>query len=79
MLKVKENVSVETLKSYGFKKKSEYYNYHNEECDLFIWRSDTDNDYIPKGIYIDVRDYTMILTELDILYDLIKDGLVEKV
>ncbi len=79
MLKVKSNVPVETLKKYGFRKNGECYSSLNEECELFIWRSDTDEGYTPKGIYIDVRDYTMILTNLDLLYDLINDGLVEKV
>ena len=61
------------------KKNGEYYSYINEESEIFIWRSDTDDNYIPKGIYVDVRDYTMILTDLDMLYDLISAGLVEKV
>jgi len=81
MLRIKQGVKIEDLKRYGFKREGEgqYYYYPNEECEIFIWRSNKDEGYMQKGIYIETKDYTMVLSELDVLYDLIRDGLVEKV
>lgn len=81
MLKIKDDVKIEELKKYGFKREPEgsYFYYPNNECEIFIWKSNKDKYYIPKGIYIEAKDNEIILSELDALYDLIKDGLVEKV
>lgn len=81
MLKIKDNVDLKELEKYGFKKEPEkayYYYYINEEMEIFIWIT-KGYDYKPKYIYVENNDYTVIFTELNILYDLIKDGLVIKV
>lgn len=75
MLKIKDNVDLKELEKYGFKKNSNFPdgwamvktykkgNYYQE--DIYVW-----NDKIIQVNAIGI---------LDTLYDLIKDGLVEKV
>lgn len=79
MLKIKDKISLEILKDYGFIKSHTgggYYKRFNDN-ELFIWTSITDPYFKFKEIGIDTgRD---VIIELDILYDLIKDDLIEKV
>lgn len=80
MLKIKDNVDLKELKKYGFKLEAEksYYYKSMNEIEVFVWIT-KGYDYKPRYIYIEVKDYSMIVTEFDIIFDLIKDGLVEKV
>ena len=69
MLKIKDNVDLKELEKYGFKKKY----YYNAIC---IVREDRKHD-----IFFDLKTRKLLFINYgyDILYDLIKDGLVEKV
>lgn len=69
MLKIKDNVDLKELEKYGFKKK----NYYNAIC---IVREDRQHD-----IFFDLKTRKLLFVNYgyDVLYDLIKDGLVEKV
>ena len=69
----------ERLKDFGFKKEPEksYYYLSQEDFEIFIWIT-KGYDYKPRGIYIEVNNYSMILSEFGILYDLIQAGLVKK-
>lgn len=80
MLKIKDNVDLKELEKYGFKKEPEksYYYKSCSEGELFIWITRGEK-YKPRHIYFESENYTMILTELDELYNLIKADLVEKV
>ena len=80
MLKIKDNINLKELKNYGFKLEPEkaYYNYINDEIELFVWVF-KGYDYKPRYIYIESKDHNIIFSKLDILYDLIKNDLVEKV
>jgi hypothetical protein len=72
MLKIKDNVDLEELEEYGF-----------DDCEL-CW-----NKKLALGFYINVDVNTRIISihhwaqkdndELDIIYDLINTGFVEKV
>lgn len=73
MLKIKNDIDLKELDKYGFK--------HNGEHD-FIKHSNT------GVVHLSVNEYTRFIgmltsggwrDDLDILYDLIKDGLVEKI
>lgn len=80
MLKIKDDVAYEDLKKYGFKRSadcSSYYVY-NPEFEIFIQRWNNE-DFLKGHIYIEIKNYSMILSDIDVLYDLIRDGLVEKV
>ena len=75
MLKIKDNVDLKELEKFGFKKIrfNEFRNYYNKEendIDYFIWE-DT------RIIEINSNNYDRELDNL--LYDLIKADLVEKV
>ena len=80
MLKIKDNVDLKILRKYGFKKDPEksYYYSLKEDFEIFVWIT-KGYDYKPRHIYIEVKDYSMILSEFEVLYDLIKADLVEKV
>lgn len=67
------------LKDFGFKKEPEksYYYLTQEDFEIFIWIT-KGYDYKPRCIYIEVNNYSMILSEFGILYDLIQAGLVRK-
>ena len=74
MLKIKDNVDLKELEKYGFKEWS------------FLYEFTLDDEY-GESIVINKTDRTIEITsgmsgtilEINILYDLIKDGLVEKV
>ena len=80
MLKIKDNVDLKELKKYGFKIRKEIPFYitkkeRNKEEKIFVCgQSGRDIGYGIKG-----RNFGYGIWNLDILYDLIKDDLVEKV
>ena len=69
MLKIRDNVDLKELEKYGFKKKY----YYNAIC---IVREDRKHD-----IFFDLKTRKLLFINYgyDTLYDLIKDGLVERV
>lgn len=74
MLKIKDNVDLKELEKYGFKEWSYHYD--------FILDEDYEESFIinKSGRTIEITSCMAgTLTKLDKLYDLIKDGLVEKV
>lgn len=82
MLRIKEDFDLEKLKDYGFEKKiyngEEFYqkdigdNRTNIIVDCY-----TNEIGIPTSLYGDIP--AQYIDNLDIIYDLIKDGIVEKV
>lgn len=84
MLKIKDNVNLKELEKYGFVYEEDYeYDYLDKEeyptkCwtnghNLYAWvEPDMDRCF-------DNTDFGFDMTDVDALYDLIKDGLVEKV
>ena len=78
MLKIKDNVDLKELKRYGIISEGVEGLYSDIKYDigLFIYENGKYN-YKPKNIYINSHDFDD--NALDTLYDLIKDGLVEKV
>lgn len=80
MLKIRNDVDLKELEKYGFKKEPEK-NYYYKNCvdyELFVWIT-KGYDYKPKYIYIEPKEYSMIISNFNIFYDLIKADLVEKV
>lgn len=81
MLKIKDNVKLEKLKDYGF------YLYHNIDdgqyywciCDLFIGEDKIIKQDDGINCCVTNLEYKLDETEIDVLYDLIQAGLVEKV
>ena len=74
MLKVKDNVNLKELEKYGFK--------YFENGDYKVYEKDEWNSYLGVEIknrllQIGCRDYTDI--EENIIYDMIKDNILEKV
>ena len=69
MLKIRDNVDLKELEKYGFKKKK----YYNAIC---IIREDREHD-----IFFDLKTRKLLFVNYgyDVLYDLIKADLVEKV
>ena len=69
MLKIKDNVSLKQLEKYGFKKKY-YYN-----------ATVLESEDKKQDILFSLETKKMLFCNFgyDVLYDLIKDGLVEKV
>ena len=79
MLKIKDNVDLKELEKYGFK-----------ETQFRKYERIYDMEYYRIDIYVDIDDRTINIQNdnydgefkceiPDVLYDLIKDGLVEKV
>lgn len=68
-LKIKDDVTLKQLENYGFKKKY----YYNAIC---IVREDKKHD-----IFFDLKTRKLLFVNYgyDVLYDLIIDGLIEKV
>lgn len=74
MLKIKDNVDLKELEKYGFK----YYKNRNYEVyEIDKWNSYLSVELKDRIIQIGIQDYNDI--EEDTLYDMIKDGIVEKV
>ena len=81
MLILKKGVKIEDLKEIGFKKDggaTQDWFYPTEESQVFVWTS-REKDFVHKGVYIETKNHSMILNDLDIIYDLVKNDLVEKV
>lgn len=84
MLKIKENIDYKTLKKYGFEKINDYFDDYiikNYKFYIIIGYSEymligNDNEIV---FYCDDKYYDFILDYPDVLFDLIQDGLVEKV
>ena len=74
MLKIKDNVDLKELEKYGFKEWSYHY--------VFSIDEDNEEDFIINKSNRSIEITSCMagtLTEIDILYDLIKADLVEKV
>ena len=75
MLKVKDNVDLKELEKFGFKYEEEYMGENEEDLTKF---------YYKDGFYVFVDDKKFDddgygIRDVDIMYDLIKADLVEKV
>ena len=83
MLKIKDNVDLKELEKYGFttsKKIKDKYNFDTKLVKaVFKCEDDFNTMTISNKKSIDLTDYYENIKWLDTLYDLIKDGLVEKV
>lgn len=81
MLKIKDNVDLKELEKYGFEYEEEYdygtYHYRNFE-DIYVDTEYGNNKDFQRKITIGTANYEYN-NFLDIIYDLIKDDLVEKV
>ena len=75
MLKIKDNVDLKELEKYKLEYCEEYKYYSSKEIGCFIL---IEEDGEEKRI-IKIADGIYEISGLNILYDLIKDGLVEKV
>lgn len=75
MLRIKDNINLKELKKFGFLEAEQYY-YPKEDCVVELRISKTD-----RRLYIIAYDleYDVIIEDIDLLFDLIKAGLVEKV
>lgn len=83
MLKIKDNIPLKELEKFGFER------IKNERLDYYEWDCDDNRSYITigidrqisliSGLYGDVPEYDFDKNQLDILYDLIKADMVEKV
>ena len=81
MLKIRDNVDLKELEKFGFKyivEKYKSYIYINKfiEIDIFL---DLENECENKVLFMLTNQYNRNYANLDILYDLIQAGLVEKV
>jgi len=79
MLKIKDNVDLKELEKYGFKYcERNFYRYDREIDNIMVWTL-----YITRthhNIQIIVHEPCTMAKELQtLLYDLIKDGLAEKI
>ena len=80
MLKIKDNVNLKELEKFGFEKDG--YNYY---YDFIPYNEDNSNDqYIlvdikTRKIYLDYIDLDYFDKAVELLYDLIKADLVEKI
>lgn len=83
MLKIKDNVELKELKKFGFttsKKVKDKYNFDTKLVKAVFKSEDDFNAMtISNKRSIDLTDYFENIKWLDILYDLIKADLVEKV
>lgn len=81
MLKIKDNVDLKKLEKYGFERysKDSYYNNKHDNKDY----AEVLIDNLVNGLIIVINPYgdndCIYHETLDVIYDLIKDGLVEKV
>lgn len=91
MLKIKNNIDLKELEKYGFELYKNFY-YDDDEItklDCYLFDCNDNRTYVRvdvktkeialhSGLFGDSPEYYFD-TQLDVLYDLIKDGLVEKV
>ena len=81
MLRLKKGIDLEDLKAIGFKKDAgatQDWFYPTSEGQIFIW-THRDEEFVSKGVYIETKNHSMILSDLDVFYDLVKNDYVEKV
>ena len=77
MLKIKDSVDLKELEKFGFKEDKQTYYYsiasnYGNDVELRVWKED-------RTLLLEV-DYEEFFTEdIDVFYDLIEAGLVEKV
>lgn len=80
MLKIKDNVDLKELENYGFvydkRIKCYYGGYSNRELHLRVYEDDINREIKMYEPFRDVEDEE---NNIEILYDLIQAGLVEKV
>lgn len=74
MLRIKDNLGLKELKKFGFLEAEKYYYYPIVDCvvELRIWKTD-------RVFYINVNDYEDVIENIDLLFNIIEAGLVEKV
>ena len=87
MLRIKENVDLKKLKNYGFKTFDICYefelinrdeNSESQEVVIIVYKEDF-RKYKKRDLYLYVNDVpTDEIYYLDILFDMIKDGIVER-
>ena len=75
MLKIKDNIDLKELEKYGFAYQEEYVGENEEDLIKFYYKG---------GLYIFIDDKKFDddsygIRDIEVIYDLIKDGLVEKV
>ena len=79
MLKIKDNVDLKELEKYGFYK-DEFENYYFDFIEYTEWEySYIKVDFNGYEMRFDWLDFEHYEKAIDLLFDLIKDGLVEKV
>ena len=81
MLKIKDDVDLKELEKFGFKNKKEkyeWYEYKNKFIEITIFLN-LENECENKIIFILTNQYNRNYANIDIIYDLIQAGLVEKV
>ena len=81
MLKIKDDVDLKELEKFGFKNKKEkyeWYEYKNKFIEITIFLN-LENECENKTIFILTNQYNRNYANIDIIYDLITAGLVEKI
>ena len=82
MLKIKDNVDLKELEKYGFKYEKMIYNrerYYEPITCIDVTVKNTTKASSLKLRQVIVNTYNIEHEAIELLYDLIKDGLVEKV
>ena len=81
MLKIKDNINLKEIEKYGFKyieDKEPYYVYDlNDNRTYLVIDEETKEIGIPTSLYGDIPSY--YINNFNVIYDLIKADLVEKV
>ena len=79
MLKIKEDVDLKELEKFGFDKEYNSYSYGDMKYDLSIFINNTRDIIIVVPCVSEYWEWAIDVTSIDVLYDLIKADLVEKV
>ena len=80
MIRIRKDFDLEKLRDFGFKLEAErsyYYKIIGEDILLTVQKTKNGKPFKEREIGIDCQ-YGTYVNELDIIYDLIKYGLVEK-
>lgn len=81
MLRIKPEADLKELEKFGFKNKKEkyeWYEYKNKFIEITIFLN-LENECENKTIFILTNQYNRNYANIDIIYDLITAGLVEKI
>lgn len=80
MLKIKDDIILENLKTLGFKKDktSTYYNLLEGDIEVFIWINKDDKYFKHRYIYMEASEHTMILELPNIIYKLFQADMIEE-